>query len=146
MWRASIYQKNGQMIRVNHPPLERVELTNALLEIAPATLLPSFNVMKDIDFMFELPGCSRFRVNYCRGLGMPEVVIRVIPYNIQPLKELELPETISQFKNLKNGIVLVTGPTGSGKSTTLASLIEEINTQTAKHIITIEEPIEYVYK
>lgn len=143
---APFIRKNGQMIRVTHPPLERVELTNALLEIAPAALLPSFNVMKDIDFMYEIPGCSRFRVNYCRGLGMPEVVIRVIPYNIEPLSSLGLPETISNFKNLKNGIVLVTGPTGSGKSTTLAALIEEINTQSAKHIITIEEPIEYVYK
>lgn len=143
---APFIRKNGQMIRVTHPPLERVELTNALLEIAPAALLPSFNVMKDIDFMYEIPSCSRFRVNYCRGLGMPEVVIRVIPYNIEPLSSLGLPETISNFKNLKNGIVLVTGPTGSGKSTTLAALIEEINTQSAKHIITIEEPIEYVYK
>lgn len=143
---APFIRKNGQMVRVTHPPLERVELTNALLEIAPATLLPSFNVMKDIDFMYEIPGCSRFRVNYCRGLGMPEVVIRVIPYDIAPLSTLSLPETISNFKNLKNGIVLVTGPTGSGKSTTLAALIEEINTQVAKHIITIEEPIEYVYK
>lgn len=139
-------RKNGQMMRVTNPALERVELTNSLLEIAPPSLLPSFNVMKDIDFMYEIPGCSRFRVNYCRGLGMPEVVIRVIPYEIQSLAELGLPQTIADFKKLKNGIVLVTGPTGSGKSTTLASLIEEINTQTAKHIITIEEPIEYVYK
>lgn len=143
---APFIRKNGQMMRVTNPALERVELTNALLEIAPPSLLPSFNVMKDIDFMYEIPGCSRFRVNYCRGLGMPEVVIRVIPYEIQSLAELGLPQTIADFKKLKNGIVLVTGPTGSGKSTTLASLIEEINTQTAKHIITIEEPIEYVYK
>lgn len=143
---APFIRKNGQMMRVTNPALERVELTNALLEIAPPALLPQFNVMKDVDFMYELPGCSRFRVNYCRSLGMPEVVIRVIPYNIPSLAELGLPETIANFKKLKNGIVLVTGPTGSGKSTTLASLIEEINTQTAKHIITIEEPIEYVYK
>lgn len=143
---APFIRKNGQMIRVTNPALERVELTNALLEIAPSSLLPSFNVMKDIDFMYEIPGCSRFRVNYCKGLGLPEVVVRVIPYEIPSLAELGLPEAIANFKKLKNGIVLVTGPTGSGKSTTLASLIEEINTQTAKHIITIEEPIEYIYK
>lgn len=143
---APFIRKNGQMMRVTNPPLERVEVTNALLEIAPSSLLPSFNTMKDIDFMFEIPGCSRFRVNYCRALGMPEVVIRVIPYEIKPLEELGLPKTISDFKTLKNGIVLVTGPTGSGKSTTLAALIEEINVQNSKHIITIEEPIEYVYK
>lgn len=142
---APFIRKNGNMMRVNNPPLERVELTNALLEIAPPTLLPSFNTMKDIDFMYEIPGCARFRVNYCRGLGMPEVVIRAIPFNIPSLSELELPQTISDFKKLKNGIVLITGPTGSGKSTTLASLIEELNTQTAKHIITIEDPVEYVY-
>lgn len=143
---APFIRKNGQMIRVTNPALERVELTNSLLEIAPPSLLPSFNVMKDIDFMYEIPGCSRFRVNYCKGLGLPEVVVRVIPYEIPSLAELGLPEAIANFKKLKNGIVLVTGPTGSGKSTTLASLIEEINTQTAKHIITIEEPIEYIYK
>lgn len=143
---APFIRKEGQMMRINNPPLERVELTNALLEIAPPSLLPSFNVMKDIDFMYEIPGVSRFRVNYCRSLGLPEVVIRVIPYSVPSLSELGLPQVIANFKNIKNGIVLVTGPTGSGKSTTLASLIEEINTQTAKHIITIEEPIEYVYK
>lgn len=143
---APFIRKNGQMMRINNPPLERVELTNALLEIAPPTLLPSFNTMKDIDFMYEIPGCARFRVNYCRGLGMPEVVIRAIPFDIPSLKDLELPETIADFKKLKNGIVLITGPTGSGKSTTLAALIEELNTQTAKHIITIEDPVEYVYK
>ena len=143
---APFIRKNGQMMRVSNPPLERVELTNSLLEIAPPSLLPSFNVMKDIDFMYELPGVARFRVNYCRGMGLPEVVIRVIPYEIQTLAELGLPPTIADLKKIKNGIVLVTGPTGSGKSTTLAALIEEINTQTAKHIITIEEPIEYVYK
>lgn len=142
---APFIRKNGSMMRVNHPPLERAELSNALLEIAPATLLPSFNTMKDIDFMYEIPGCARFRVNYCRGLGMPEVVIRAIPFNIPSLAALELPKTIADFKKLKNGIVLITGPTGSGKSTTLAALIEELNTQTAKHIITIEDPVEYVY-
>ncbi len=138
-------RKNGNMMRVNNPSLQRVEITNALLEITPPTLLSSFNTMKDIDFMFEIPGCSRFRVNYCRGLGMPEVVMRVIPYNIPSLDDLGLPKVISDFKQLKNGIVLITGPIGSGKSTTLASLIEELNTQTSKHIITIEDPVEYVY-
>ena len=138
-------RKNGTMVRVQAPPLQRVEITNALLEISPPTLLPSFNTMKDIDFMFDMPGVSRFRVNYCKGLGMPECVIRLIPYNIPSIKALGLPDVISTFKEMKNGIVLITGPTGSGKSTTLASLIEEINAETAKHIITIEDPCEYVY-
>ena len=138
-------RKNGNIVRVQNDPLQRVEITNALLEITPPELLPLFNTMKDIDFMFDMPGISRFRVNYCRGLGQPECVIRIIPYKIPTLDSLQLPSIISEFKNLKNGIVLVTGPTGSGKSTTLAALIDQINTETAKHIITIEDPCEYVY-
>lgn len=138
-------RKNGNIVRVQGDPLQRVEITNALLEITPPELLPLFNTMKDIDFMFEIPGVSRFRINYCRAMGLPECVIRLIPYNVPSLASLELPSVIADFKNLKNGIVLVTGPTGSGKSTTLAALIDEINSESAKHIVTIEDPCEYIY-
>ncbi len=139
-------RKNGEMRRVaGKDPLTRAEITNALLALAPATLLPTFNTEKDIDFVYEIPGLSRFRVNYSRECGDPACVIRNIPFKIPTLEELKLPEVLKNFTKMHNGIILVTGPTGSGKSTTLASLISEINNTQAKHIITIEEPIEYMF-
>ena len=96
--------------------------------------------------MYEVKGCSRFRVNYNRQLGMPALVIRNIPYDIPKLEELALPKTLDNIVQQQNGIVLVTGPTGSGKSTTIAALINKINQTAARHIVTIEDPIEYVYE
>jgi len=91
-------RKDGKMCRVNNmEPLVRAELSNALLQIAPPTLLPTFNVQKDIDFMYQIPGVSRFRVNYGRGLGDPACVIRNIPFKIPTLEELRLPEVLNSF-------------------------------------------------
>ena len=96
--------------------------------------------------MYEIKGCSRFRVNYNRQLGMPALVIRNISYSIPKLQDLSLPSALNNIVKQPNGIVLVTGPTGSGKSTTIASLIDEINQTEARHIVTIEDPIEYVFE
>jgi twitching motility protein PilT len=115
------------------------------MSIAPTSLLDDIALTLDIDFMFEIRGCSRFRINYNRQLGMPALVVRNIPYGIPTLSDLNLPEGLNDIIKYQNGIVLVTGPTGSGKSTTLASLINEIASNDAKHIITIEDPIEYVF-
>ena len=94
---------------------------------------------------FVLPGVSRFRVNLSKQLGRFALVLRLISYNIRQVTELNLPTVIQSFADLNNGIVLVTGPTGSGKSTTLASIIEHINMKYPKHIITVEDPIEYLF-
>lgn len=80
-----------------------------------------------------------------RQLGKTAMVIRAIPYYIKTFAELDLPETIEQFAHFNNGLVLVTGPTGSGKSTTIASLIDYINGTVAKHIVTIEDPVEFIF-
>lgn len=138
-------RKNGVIKRTNAKALSKEELENAVLSIVPTTLLDSITMRCDLDFMFEIKGVSRFRVNYNRQLGFPALVIRNISYDIPSLEELELPKTLDEIIKYSNGIILVTGPTGSGKSTTLASLISKISEENSKHIITIEDPVEYVF-
>lgn len=138
-------RKNGFIKRTNMEPLTKDELERAVMEITPTSLLDDIAVRCDIDFMYEIKGCSRFRVNYNRQMGNPALVIRNIPYGIPTLKELELPEVLNEIIKYQNGIILVTGPTGSGKSTTLASLINQISLSDSKHVITIEDPVEYVF-
>ena len=136
---------NGFMKRVAMPILDETDIDYILAEIAPQNIIQTFNVEKDIDFIYEISGFSRFRVNYSRRLGHPALVLRNIPYNIPTIRELRLPEVISTFSKFQNGLVIVTGPTGIGKSTTLASIIDQINSQEYKNIITIEDPIEYIF-
>lgn len=138
-------RKNGFIKKINMPVLSKEDLDKAILEIVPSALHNEVLNLCDLDFMYEIPGCSRFRVNYNRQLGLPGLVIRNITYNIPQLKELSLPEILHSVIESNNGIILITGPTGSGKSTTIASLINEINLTSSKHIITIEDPIEYVF-
>lgn len=140
-----VIRVDGQITKVNMP-----FLTEEDLEMISDVLLPQYfrnkiNSIFDLDFAYEIPGCSRFRINFRRQLGKAALVIRMIPYNIKKISELMLPESIEQFASLNNGLVLVTGPTGSGKSTTIASLIDYINTHYPKHIITIEDPIEFIF-
>lgn len=98
------------------------------------------------DFSYSIPGKTRFRVNVFFQRGSMAVVLRVIPEGIPTIQELNLPEELLKIADLRNGIVLVTGPTGSGKSTTLAAIIHEINQKHAYHVVTIEDPIEYMHK
>lgn len=142
---APYIRKNGFIRKTNMEALTKENIDRAVMEIAPTSLLDDIQLRCDIDFMFEIRGCSRFRINYNRQMGMPALVIRNIPYGIPKLEELGLPEILNEIIKYQNGIVLVTGPTGSGKSTTLASLINEIAQSEAKHIITIEDPVEYVF-
>lgn len=100
---------------------------------------------KEIDFSFALGEVARFRVNLYHQKGYLGAALRLIPANIRSLEELGLPNAVQQFTNLPHGFILVTGPTGHGKSTTLAAMINQINENRASHIITIEDPIEYVY-
>lgn len=99
----------------------------------------------ELDFSFEKEGKARFRVNVYRQKGFPAVALRLIPFKIPSLENLGLPPAVLKLTNLKQGFILVTGPTGHGKSTTLASMINKINYERAEHVITIEDPIEYVY-
>lgn len=136
---------NGFIKKTDSKVLTIEDLDNAIMEIAPFAVKDTILTSYDLDFMFEIKGCSRFRVNYNRQLGNPALVIRNITYDIPTLEELSLPSVLNDIIQHPNGIILVTGPTGSGKSTTIASLINNINQNYAKHIITIEDPVEYVY-
>ena len=98
-----------------------------------------------VDLSYSIPGVTRFRVNIFFQRGTLAAVLRVIPRNVPTLEELGLPEELRNVARLKNGIVLVTGPTGSGKSTTLAAIISEINRSQSVHIVTVEDPIEYLH-
>ena len=136
---------NGFVKKINMPALTKEDLDDAIVEIAPEGKKADILNKLDVDFMFEIPGCSRFRVNYNRQMNMPGLVIRNIPHNIPDMQTLSLPEILSNVIKNNNGIILVTGPTGSGKSTTLASLIKKISDDDSKHIVTIEDPVEYMF-
>lgn len=140
-----VIRKNGKIIKIDLPSLTEEDINNVLNVIVPKTVKTRINSAFDLDFSYEIKGVSRFRVNLSRQLGKSALVIRNIPYSIKTIEELKLPVSIEQFAGFNNGIVLVTGPTGSGKSTTLASLIDHINMHYAKHIITIEDPIEFIF-
>lgn len=100
----------------------------------------------EVDFSFSLPGVARFRGNLYRQRGSVAVALRPIPHEIPQLGELNLPEVVADFAGFRDGLVLVTGPAGSGKSTTLAALIEKINREREEHIVTIEDPIEFLHR
>ena len=135
----------GQIMRINLPPLTDEDLNSTIDKIAPEHLKDRITRFFDIDFSYEIPQFSRFRVNMSHQLAKNAVVFRVIPYNIKSFEELALPKTIENFADFNNGLVLITGPTGSGKSTTIAALIDYINEKYAKHIVTIEDPVEFIY-
>src|SRR5882672_8235857 len=105
-----------------------------------------FETTKELDFSFGVKGLSRFRANVFLQRGVVSVVIRQIPYDIIAMEKLGLPTVVREFTLRQKGFVLVTGPTGSGKSTTLAAMLDRINSTRQSHIITIEEPIEYIHQ
>ena len=136
---------SGQIMRINLPPLTSEDIEFVIRTVAPQHLKDRITRFFDIDFSYEIPGCSRFRINMSRQLGKTAMVIRAIPYYIKTFKELYLPNTLEELATYNNGLVLVTGPTGSGKSTTIASFIDYINATSSKHIVTIEDPVEFIF-
>ena len=139
-------RRDGRIIKIDMPVLSEHEITDICRELAPLHLKNDILSLLDVDFSYEIKGISRFRVNVSRQLAQYAVVIRTIPYPIKKIPELHLPDAINQFTEMENGLVLVTGPTGSGKSTTLASILDHINTNQQKHIITIEDPVEFIFQ
>jgi twitching motility protein PilT len=126
--------------------LNRDDIMDIIREIMDEEQLLLWRENGEFDFSYSLPGVGRFRVNVYRQRGCPSLAIRPVPYEIPPLDGLGVPEAIVDLMEKKNGLVLVTGTTGSGKSTTLAALINKVNMECEKHIITIEDPIEYLYQ
>ena len=139
-------RKDGKILKVsNTQKLSEADIEGILSELLPCILMAHAEQVFDLDFSYEIQGVSRFRVNMSRQLGKLALVIRTIPYETPQIKDLGLPGSIKNFAKLNNGIVLITGATGSGKSTTIASLIDHINANYQKHIITIEDPIEFIF-
>ncbi|NQT27360.1 PilT/PilU family type 4a pilus ATPase [candidate division KSB1 bacterium] len=126
--------------------LDRKTIESYLKEICHDERWEYFKQTKDLDFAYDKDAHSRFRSNYYYHLHGMGAVFRIIPTQIKTLEELQLPPVLKKFAELKSGLVLITGPTGSGKSTTLAALIDYINSRETKYILTIEEPIEFVHK
>jgi twitching motility protein PilT len=138
---------HGEMSAVpGQSPLDAAELWRLLLDITPAKNRTEFEESNDSDFAYALPGISRFRVNVFRDRNGPGAVFRSIPFEILSADKLGLPKRVLELCDLTKGLVLVTGPTGSGKSTTLAALIDHVNRTRADHIITIEDPVEFVHE
>jgi twitching motility protein PilT len=125
-------------------PPER--MANILLEIAPSMNWKQFEAEHDTDFAYELPGIARIRCNYFMDRYGPGAVFRQIPCEILTAEQLNLPQSVMDLCFLSKGLVVVTGPTGSGKSTTLAAMVDHINKNRSDHIITIEDPIEFVHE
>jgi len=140
-----VLRVDGNLLPVQYRRVTTIECRNLVNEITPKRLQSDFNRHMDIDFAYQVEDKARFRVSLFRhrqGIG---ATFRLIPIEIPTLEELNLPGQIEQFTEMKSGLVLVTGPTGCGKSTTLASLIDLINKTYSRHILTIEDPIEFVH-
>jgi twitching motility protein PilT len=136
---------HGDIIPMREAPLTQAEMTQMLREVAGTQRWERFSKTGDADLAYELNEEARFRCNLHRQLHGLGGIFRLIPNKIATLEQLGVPQVIKRFANLRGGLVLVTGPTGSGKSTTLAALVDHINSSFARHIVTIEEPIEFVH-
>ena len=128
------------------PILEGDDFKNLLGEICEEQPFKSYLETGDLDFAYEMDEESRFRCNYLKQKNGLAAVFRLIPTEIASLEDLNIPTVVKEFGHMRSGLVLVTGPTGSGKSTTLAALLDYINLNFSRHIITVEEPIEFVHR
>ena len=141
-----ILRIQGDLERVKYKTLDNDGLKKMLYEIATEDKVKVFEETGDVDFAYEIPGLARYRANFFEqkyGIG---AVFREIPSTISTCEELGLPPVVKRLATLPRGLVLVTGPTGSGKSTTLAAIVDEANRTRKEHILTIEDPIEFVHK
>ncbi|MBI3583890.1 MAG: type IV pilus twitching motility protein PilT [Nitrospinae bacterium] len=141
-----ILRIHGEMERVKYKALDNDELKAMLYEIAPEEKIKRFEETGDIDFGYEIPGLARYRANFFQQKYGVAAVFRQIPSDVLTAEQLGLPPVVKKFAMLHKGMVLVTGPTGSGKSTTLAAMMDFANKNRKDHIITVEDPIEFVHK
>jgi twitching motility protein PilT len=141
-----IVRVRGELERIEHAPLEDAALKAMLYEIAPEFKVKLFEETGDVDFGYEIQGVARFRANFFNQKYGVGAVFRQIPTTVLTAEQLGLPPIMKKFAELHKGLVLVTGPTGSGKSTTLAAIIDYANKTRKDHIITVEDPIEFVHQ
>ena len=136
---------NGRLERIKYKVLENEDIKALLYEIAPEHCIKTFEETGDLDFAYASPGIGRFRANYFRQERGTAASFRAIPETVPSLADLGLPDILAELAMRPKGLVLVTGPTGSGKSTTLAAMVRHAAENRREHIITIEDPIEFVH-
>ena len=141
-----LYRIDGDLVRLEEPLLTEEDMATFLQAIATPADISKFQKVMELDCSYVLESAARFRVNVSRDDGDTRIVMRLIPLRIKKIAELDLPPILSRICAVKNGLVLVTGPTGSGKSTSLAAMIDEINETLPAHIITVEDPLEFVHQ
>jgi twitching motility protein PilT len=141
-----LYRVDGSLIPKDTERLAGDQVLKLAYSIMNESQKKSFEQNKEVDFSFGVQNLARYRANVYLQRGSCACAIRQIPYTIRPLEELGLPPIVTKLTERPNGLVLVTGPTGSGKSTTLAAIVDKINTERDGHILTIEDPIEFVHK
>lgn len=141
-----ILRVHGELQRIRYPTLENDDLKKMLYEVAPEYKIKLFEETGDVDFAYEIPGMARYRANYFVQKYGVAAVFRQIPDTILTVEQLGLPPVLNKLPLYPKGLVLVTGPTGSGKSTTLAALVDYANTHRKDHILTIEDPVEFVHR
>lgn len=137
---------HGHLEPLTDSAIDEQSMEQLLQEICPDQYWQNFLVSGDLDFAYEIPGLARFRCNYLMNYFGKAAVFRQIPSEIMSISDLNLPDVLKDVCNYTSGLVCVTGPTGSGKSTSMAAMIDYINANSQKHIITIEDPIEFVHK
>ena len=138
-------RRHGDIVAIRNEPLTHEECAYMMSEICGPERWARFEEGGDLDFAYEMDANSRFRCNFLKQTNGYGAVFRLIPTEIMSLEQLGIPSVVKEFCKLRGGLVLVTGPTGSGKSTTLAGMMDFINVNYARHIITVEEPIEFVH-
>lgn len=141
-----IFRINGDLKRYGQDVLSPTDTEQMAKAIVPEKMWSHFEENGELDLSYSLSGVSRFRVNVFKQRGCISLAIRIVPTKIPSLDELQLPDVLKKMVTKPQGLILVTGPTGSGKSTTLAAMIDYMNKTMRKHIITLEDPIEYVHK
>ena len=141
-----ILRIRGELERIKYKELENDGLKAMLYEITPENKVKVFEETGDVDFAYEIPGLARYRANFFQQKYGVGAVFREIPSTILTCEQLGLPPVVKRLASLPRGLVLVTGPTGSGKSTTLAAIVHEANITRKEHILTVEDPIEFVHK
>lgn len=140
------FRIDGKIMKSKLPPVTEQDMIDAIDSMAPVAMRDKIFRSYDSDFPYEIENVSRFRVNLAMSFGHHSMTVRMIPYDIPQISQLNLPQNIEKLTQFDNGIVLITGATGSGKSTTIASILDHINNTQKKHVVTIEDPIEYIYK
>ena len=141
------FRVRGHIVRAeDYEPLTADDTRSLLYRVLTSEQQKNFELKRQLDFAYSMPGLARFRVNVYYQREAVSAAFRLIPQEIKTLEELRLPQILHSLATYPRGLVLVTGPTGSGKSTTLAAIIDEINRTRAEHILTVEDPIEFVHR